>query len=157
VILPALKGFLQLSELELQAELQAPPALWRELAYGFLQTAVRTLEYQRRRHAGDIVDMEAVAPAASVYRVGTAPAGALDFDAAFEIWKAGKKDCPPRILLAYRQAWKEFSTSAGVKDVRAITRAHVVAFVEDFEKRPDAHYRTVEKKSAWCAQFCSAL
>lgn len=116
VILPALEGFLQLSELELQA----PPALWRELAYAFLQTVVRTLEYQRHRHAGDIVDTEAVAPAASVYRVGTAPADALDFDSVFEIWSAGKKNRPPRTVAAYRQAWKEFSASADVKDVRAI-------------------------------------
>jgi hypothetical protein len=81
LILPALKQFLQLSELELQA----PPELWRELGYQFLQTTVRTLEYQRRRHVGDIVDTETVVPVASVYRVGTAPVDALDFDTVFDI------------------------------------------------------------------------
>ena len=145
VIMPALKGFLELSEIELQAT----PEHWRELGYAFLQTVVRTLEYQRRRHAGEIVDTEAVAPAASAYRVGTTPANELDFDAIFELWNVAKKGRPSRTLTAYRQAWKgfvAFITTVGVKDVRAITRSHVVAFVEHLEKSPDAHYRTVEKK-----------
>lgn len=41
-----------------------------------------------------------------------------------------------------------------MKDVRAITRAHVVGFVERLEQRPDAHYRTIEKK---IGMVCSIL
>lgn len=140
-VMPALRGFLHLSGLDVRLQ----PEAQRRLAYRFLETAVKTIELQQRRQQGGVVPTDELAPESSVYQPGSS-ASALTFDVAFSGWRDAKKGRPSKTINSYRQAWDEFHKLVKLDDVRAVTRAHVKTFVKQLEAG-GSHYRTTEKKA----------
>lgn len=137
-IFPALKSFLFLCGLEFDPE--EPQS--RRVAQVFLQGVLKTLDVQIRRHSGEIVATEEVAPVCAhpLHAVvpELAPRSENPWERLFLAWSNQQVGRPPSTVIAYRTAWEDLIDAAremGMTTPSAVTADVVRHFKERMRAR----------------------
>lgn len=140
-IKPVLHSFFYMLKLDLNCGDED----YRRLAYTFLQTLKRTVEYQRARHDGEVVQTVEVAP----------PSKALDpdtgfrrptFDDLLKHWTTCVKDRRPRTVMDFELAVREFDGFTGHKPVPVLKKSDFVGFRNHLLNVANKNHKTVAKK-----------
>jgi len=119
-IIPAFKQFLFLCGIDAKLE----PENERQAAYVFLQSAVKALNFQAQRHAGDVVETAIVAPAVEAD---------ASWDEIFEVWDSYVVNRPKPTTTAAKTHWnslERYAKSRGVMAPRYVTATLMTDWVD---------------------------
>jgi integrase len=109
-IVPAMRSFFHLSGIDARL----PAEEEQQAAYTFLQAVVTALDYQGRRHSGQVVPTDEVSARASV---------GMTWQQIFETWRDYVIERPKPTTIACNTAWRQLEAFARSRDV--IWPAHV--------------------------------
>lgn len=154
VVEPALQTFLHMAGVAV--DVQSPE--YGRLRYAFLQCLIETAEFQQRRHKGEVVRTNSVAPVTEAYTPQSASKPEQTFEALFSGWQRRRIGRPESTVRVYRQAWSEFQELLKHDDSAKVTKADVRRYVQHLETTLSQNFKTVSKKlgviSTIFAQAC---
>lgn len=140
-IKPVLHSFFYM----LQLDLDCDDENYRRLAYAFLQTLKRTVEYQKARHDGQVVPTGEVAPPQQSLNLATGFRRPT-FDDLLKHWKSCVKDRRPRTIMDFERAVREFDDFTGRKPVPVLKKGDFVGFRNHLLNVANKNHKTVAKK-----------
>ncbi|MEO7032107.1 MAG: DUF6538 domain-containing protein [Herbaspirillum sp.] len=133
-ILPAMFSFMYLCGFN--AELTGESA--QKAGYIFLESVVKTLDYQLERQAGKILNTDDVAPeAAHPARTESDTAAGPGWDEVFKTWQEYVAERPKSTVIGYRTPWgqlKLFAGDLGLNSPAQLTSKHIAEFVSYMQK-----------------------
>jgi integrase len=128
-ILPAMLGFMHLCGLD--AELSTEEA--QKAGYVFLESVVKTLDYQLSRQAGNAVNTGIVAPEVPhPADLGSASSVTAGWDEVFRSWQEYVADRPRSTVIGYQTPWgqlKRFAADRNINCPAELTPKHIAEFV----------------------------
>ena len=148
VFAPALQTFLV--AWHIRVDEKAPQ--YRQLLYQFLQTVIQTVEVQRRRLNGEVVQTGVVAPLEAIYRADS-PDDRFDSAKLYEHWASSAGDRPPGTTSAFKTASEQFGAFIGGRPIQEVVRKDIIAF-RDYLLKSEMKPKTVETKVALIRAMC---
>lgn len=142
LITPALHNFL--FAWRIRVDEKAPE--YRQLQYQFLQAVIQTVEIQRRRLNGEVVQTDLVVPLETVYQEDS-PDHRFDSVKLYERWASSAGDRPPGTTSAFKTASEQFGAFIGGRSMHEVARKDVIAF-RDYLLKSGMKSKTVETKVA---------
>lgn len=139
---PALRDFLV--AWHIRVDEKAPQ--YRQLLYQFLQTVIQTVEVQRRRLNGEVVQTCEVAPLEAIYRADS-PDDRFDSAKLYENWASSAGDRPLGTTSAFKTASEQFGAFMGGRPMHEVARKDLIAF-RDYLLKSGVKPKTVETKVA---------
>jgi hypothetical protein len=145
LIAPALHTFLSLYRVRVD---EKSPA-YRQLQHRFMQAVIQTVEAQKRRLNGEVVQTEVVAPASEVFKPKLAPQGEGSFGSRelYELWEKAGENRPLATTSAFKTASRQFGEFVDGVQMEQVTRKQIIAF-RDKLREEGMKPKTIETKMA---------